>query len=201
MKGSWQRANNRLHKDSGQKAALTCEPERSTANNKMKVQNTHERTVSSPIQPVGELLNSLSAPRDRLWPSESWPPMRFDRPLGEGARGGHGPIRYQVTQFEPGRRVRFEFTGPPGFDGFHEFQLISRSPEETIIRHAIRMKANGQALFTWPVIFRPLHDSLIEDAFNKAERQLGLSAGKSDWSGWVRILRLLLKKRTRRTSA
>jgi len=28
MKGSWQRANNRLHKDSGQKAALTCEPER-----------------------------------------------------------------------------------------------------------------------------------------------------------------------------
>ncbi len=167
----------------------------------MKVNNIHQRTVSSPIQPVGELLDSLSTTRDRLWPSESWPPMEFDHPLGEGVQGGHGPIRYQVTQFESGRRVRFRFTGPPGFCGFHEFQLISKSPEETIIRHVLRMKTTGQALFTWPVIFRPLHDALIEDAFNKAARQLGLPAGKSDWSGWVRMLRFLLKKKARKTSA
>jgi len=127
--------------------------------------------------------------------------MRLDRPLQEGAKGGHGPIRYQVTQFEPGRRVRFQFTGPSGFDGFHEFKLILRFPEETIIRHALRMNASGQALFTRPIIFRPLHDALIEDSFNKAEGQLGLSARESDWSGWARILRFLLKKRTRRTSA
>ncbi len=63
------------------------------------------------------------------------------------------------------------------------------------------MKTTGQALFTWPVIFRPLHDALIEDAFNKAARQLGLPAGKSDWSGWVRMLRFLLKKKARKTSA
>ena len=91
----------------------------------MKVKNIHERMISSPIQPVGELLDSLSAPGDRLWPYESWPPMRFDRPLGEGAKGGHGPIRYQVTRFEQGRRVRFEFTAPSGFDGFHEFEVSS----------------------------------------------------------------------------
>ena len=163
----------------------------------MKVENTHERTMCRPIRQVAELLNSLSAEKDRLWPCESWPPMRLDRPLEEGAKGGHGPIRYRVTHFEPGRRVRFKFTGPSGFDGFHEFKLISRSQEETTIRHEIHMKAKGQALFTWPFIFRSLHDALIEDAFNKAERELGLSAADSNWSVWVRILRFLIKNRRR----
>lgn len=167
----------------------------------MKTKNVHERTICRSIQRVGELLDSLSTEKDRLWPSESWPPMRLDRPLREGAKGGHGPIRYQVIQFEPGRRVRFKFTGPPGFEGFHEFILISRSQEETTIRHEIHMNAKGQSLFTWPVIFRPLHDALIEDAFNKAERQLGLPAGDSDWSVWVRILRFLFKNRKGRTGA
>jgi len=167
----------------------------------MKVKNIHERTICRSLQQVGELLNSLSAEKDRLWPSELWPAMRLDRPLGEGAKGGHGPIRYRVTQFEPGRRVRFTFTGPSGFDGFHEFKTISRSQEETIICHEIHMKVKGQALFTWPIIFRPLHDALMEDAFNKAERELGLSAADSDWSAWVRILRSLFRNRKRRTAA
>jgi hypothetical protein len=48
--------------------------QRATLNTEMKVNNIHQRTVSSPIQPVGELLDSLSTTRDRLWPSESWPP-------------------------------------------------------------------------------------------------------------------------------
>jgi hypothetical protein len=163
----------------------------------MKIKNIHERKIDRSLQQVGELLNSLSADKDRLWPCESWPPMRLDRPLEEGAKGGHGPIRYQVIKFEPGKRVRFEFMGPAGFEGFHEFKLISRSQVETSIRHEIHMKATGQALLTWPIIFRPLHDALIEDAFNKAERQVGLSAADSDWSAWVRILRFLFRNRRR----
>ena len=47
------------------------------------------------------------------------------------------------------------------------------------------MKVKGQALFTWPIVFRPLHDALIEDAFNKAGGQLGLSAADSDRNTWV----------------
>ncbi|UNO43730.1 DUF2867 domain-containing protein [Streptomyces sp. MST-110588] len=38
--------------------------------------------------------------------------MRFDRPLGVGAYGGHGPVRYRVSAYDPGRRIRFDFTSP-----------------------------------------------------------------------------------------
>ena len=95
----------------------------------MNVASVHERVVARPIDEVGGLLDSLATPRDRLWPRETWPAMRFDRPLAVGARGGHGPIRYEVIEYDPGVRVRFRFTGPSGFDGFHEFCLIARQTD------------------------------------------------------------------------
>jgi hypothetical protein len=33
-----------------------------------------------------------------LWPKDKWPPMRFDRPLCLGARGGPGPIHYSIKE-------------------------------------------------------------------------------------------------------
>ena len=86
----------------------------------MPVLNIHERIIAAPLDSVGRLIDSLSSPDDRLWPQELWPAMRFDRPLAVGARGGHGPIRYDVAAYAPGRSVRFRFTGPKGFNGFHE---------------------------------------------------------------------------------
>jgi hypothetical protein len=42
----------------------------------MKIKNIHERKMGRSLQQVGELLNSLSADKDRLWPCESWLPIR-----------------------------------------------------------------------------------------------------------------------------
>ena len=155
----------------------------------MSVLNVHERRLGASPAVVGALIDSLASKEDRLWPRESWPPMRFDRPLEVGARGGHGPIRYRIETYEPGRIISFRFEGPPGFVGTHGFS-VDRSEEGTILQHTLAMEARGWARLSWPLVFRPLHDALLEDALTKAER--GTGAGEPvvvPWSRYVRVLR------------
>lgn len=158
----------------------------------MPVLNIHERIITAPLDSVGRLIDSLSSPDDRLWPQELWPAMRFDRPLAVGARGGHGPIRYDVEAYEPGRSVRFRFTGPKGFNGFHELAAEPSGAGSTCLRHTLQMRTTGLARLSWPLVYRPLHDALIEDALDKAERSLGRMPAGARWSPYVRLLRWAL---------
>jgi hypothetical protein len=41
------------------------------------------------------------------------------------------------------------------------------------------------------LIYRPLHDALIEDSLATAERSLGVAGVRPQWSVWVRLLRFL----------
>jgi hypothetical protein len=50
-----------------------------------------------------------------------------------------------------------------------------------------------QAALTWPLIFRPLHEALIEDSLDDAERALGGEPPAREWSPWVRLLRRLFR--------
>lgn len=160
----------------------------------MRVRNVHERTLAASPDEVGALLDSLASRSDRVWP-EQWPPMRFDRPLQFGAVGGHGPIRYQVDQYDPGRRVRFRFTGPSGFHGTHGYEVTAPEQGKTLLRHMLEMDARGPALLSWPLVFRPLHDALMEDSLDRVERSLGIGpAQPSRWSAYVRCLRWILRK-------
>lgn len=153
----------------------------------MRVTNVHERTLAAPPEAVGKLIDSLASDHDGIWP-RGWPRMRLDRPLGAGARGGHGPIRYHVEAFIPGESIRFRFTAPRGFEGFHAFG-VRPDPEGTVLRHVVEMSARGRALFHWLLVIRPLHDALIEDAFSKAEESLGLPITARRWSWQVKLLR------------
>jgi hypothetical protein len=124
--------------------------------------------------------------------------MVLDKPLGVGARGGHGPIRYVVEEYEPGRRVVFRFTRPKGFHGTHSFTL-NATEDGCELLHAIEMSVTGPALLTWPLVFRPLHDALLEDSLDKVESEL--SEGEWCWRDLallVRLLRNLLARRSRR---
>jgi hypothetical protein len=87
----------------------------------------------------------------------------LDRPLGGGASGGHGPVRYAVEEFSPGQTVKFRFAGPIGFNGHHRFEILPKGGQSTVLRHTIDMDAKGPALLSWPPVFRPLHDALLED--------------------------------------
>ena len=163
----------------------------------MNISNIHKRIINKPITEVGALLNSLSSKDDQLWPHEKWPRMKFDRDLSVGATGGHGPIRYVVTEFEPGKKIKFKFTGPSGFHGSHWLELKEVEGIKTEIKHTIRMDVSGSAVISWPIIFGPLHDALIENSFDKAQQSFEQCQNLSIWSPWVIFLRWLLKNKKR----
>jgi hypothetical protein len=151
----------------------------------------HERRLPVPIEEVGALIDDLSSPRDRLWPRDAWPSMHLESGLRVGSAGGHGPIRYQVELYEPRRRARFRFTAPRGLAGFHEFR-VTESEGQTVLSHRLEARLGGLTALTWPLVYRPLHDALIEDALDRAESALRTGAGRrASWSMRVRVLRRL----------
>jgi hypothetical protein len=159
----------------------------------MKIQNIHERVIGGDAAAVGSLLDRLSSEDDRLWPGEDWAPMRFDRPLGVGATGGHGPIAYSVVAYEPSRRITFAFEpgeATRGFDGTHTFEAI---PDENGVRlvHRIDMEVSFGAALRWYLVIEPLHDALLEDAFDRAEGR-----PKRRYDLRVRALRWWMKRKS-----
>lgn len=160
----------------------------------MMVRNVHERIINARVQEVGSLIDGLGSRDDALWPRDRWPPIKFDRPLAVGASGGHGPVRYTVEAYEPGRRIRFRFLAPRGFDGTHEFDLEEIDAKRVRLRHTLVMRARGAARISWPFVFRPLHDALIEDALDCAENfcATSLPAKRREWTWHVRALRCVM---------
>lgn len=155
----------------------------------MQVRNVHERRLGALSSEVGALVDLLASPNDRLWPKRCWPRMKFDRPLGVGAVGGHGPIRYSVEEYRPGHYIRFRFTKPAGFVGFHAFEVLDMPDGTTLLRHVLEMDTHSLAIVSWPLAFRWMHDALIEDALTTAEVFLQLPVRLKPWSPLVRFLR------------
>jgi hypothetical protein len=154
----------------------------------MNVLNIHECKFCASRQRVGALIDSLASPGDALWPRHSWPRMELDRPLAVGAVGGHGPVGYLVEDYAPGRSIRFRFTRPKGWEGWHGFAIVSADESGTVLRQTLQMKVRIPALPMWLCFFRPLHDAVIADSFTTAEASLGLEPRLRPWSWWVRGL-------------
>jgi hypothetical protein len=166
----------------------------------MKVRNTHERLLDASVQELGRFIDGLAGGDDRLWPHDRWPPMRFDRPLGVGAEGGHGPVRYRVVEYVPGSRIAFGFDPEKGltrgFQGEHYFELEERVGQ-TLMRHVIRADCSPTAWLRWLLVVRPLHDALLEDALDQVAEAVGSPVDKpAKWSPWVRLLRSAVRART-----
>jgi len=62
-------------------------------------------------------------------------------------------------------------------------------------RHIIEMRLQGVARSSWPLAIRPLHDALIEDAFDRAESFINRPPGKREWSRWAKLLRRIMSRR------
>jgi hypothetical protein len=161
----------------------------------MKVVNIHQRVLDAPIATIGQLIDGLASANDRLWPHDRWPAMRFDRPLGVGALGGHGPIGYVVESYAPGRNIRFRFIEPQGFVGSHRFEAEAIEAAKTRLRHTIDMQATGRSWLVWALAIRPLHDALLEDLLDRAEVFAGKELPGRKWSRWVRIIRWAMRRR------
>lgn len=115
--------------------------------------------------------------------------MRLDGAPAAGVTGSHGPVRYTVETYEPGRRIQFRFTAPAGFDGTHRFVVIPDG-EGAWFEHHVEITPRGWAKVLWPLVFGPLHDALAEEAVARVVRELGGESAVPSWSLWVRILRL-----------
>ncbi|MFI1252373.1 DUF2867 domain-containing protein [Streptomyces netropsis] len=154
------------------------------------VRNIHERVIEAPAETVGALLDRLSSDDDPVFPTPAWPAMRFDRPLGVGAEGGHGPVRYRVGAYEPGSRLRFDFAPPS--DGFHELTVEPLGPGRCRVRHTLEQTQHGTEALAWALAFRFAHDTVVEEVFDNIERVATGSLRRAvRWSPWVRLLNRL----------
>jgi hypothetical protein len=166
------------------------------------VLNVHERRLPIPPEAAGRILDSLSSRDDLLWPGERWPPMVLDHGLASGSRGGHGLVRYKVSEYVPGRRVEFEFGAMKRlrtFRGRHYFEVLPRGGQ-VILRHTIDVDTDFATWVQWKLVIEHLHDALLEDAFDKAERKAGLPAPhRSAWPIRVRFLRWLVRRQAARS--
>jgi hypothetical protein len=156
--------------------------------------NVHERVIPASVDAVGRMIDTLGSVGDAVWPTGRWPPLKLDRPLQVGAAGGHGPIRYRVESYEPGRRVRFRFLWPGGFVGTHGFDVEDAGEGAGKLRHVIEMRTVGMAVLNWSLIIRPLHDALLEDALDKVEGAFRDVGPPRAWSRRVVFLRWLVRK-------
>ena len=128
------------------------------------IRNIHERVINAPLEPLGVLLDGLGQKDDRLWPSRYWPPMVLDRPLALGADGGHDDIYYYVSEYEPGRRVRFSFRPRTGLIGAHELSLDALDERRTRIRHVLIGRTRGAMRLMFSAAVEPLHDAVLAGA-------------------------------------
>ncbi|MDH6678729.1 hypothetical protein M2284_002942 [Rhodococcus sp. LBL1] len=159
----------------------------------MLIRNFHARSLPATPDEIGRLVDAVAGPEDLLWPVDHWPPMRFDMPLGIGADGGHGPVRYTVVGYTPGQWIRFRFNGSGGFVGFHELSVRPDGPDRTELSHLLTANAHGKDLLRWLLVLRPLHDALVEDLLDRAERAVaGTVHTPARWSPYVRRLRRIL---------
>jgi hypothetical protein len=133
------------------------------------IDNVHERILNAPAAEVGKLLDRLGAPGDPLWPSPTWIPMRFDRPLAVGADGGHGPVRYHVTAYEPGHRVEFTFHPRIGLTGTHTAEIVAHGPDTCVLRHRLTATPTGSMRLLWPALVGACHDTVVEHLLDNAE--------------------------------
>ncbi|KPC60498.1 DUF2867 domain-containing protein [Streptomyces chattanoogensis] len=132
------------------------------------LRDVHTRTIAAPADTVGALIDRLGGDPDPVFPTPAWPAMRFDRPLGVGADGGHGFVRYRVTAHEPGRRIRFDFTSGP--TGYHEAVVRPLGPDSCRVEHVLESEHGLRQRLLWWTAMRVLHGTVVEELLDNIEQ-------------------------------
>jgi hypothetical protein len=141
------------------------------------IDNTHERLLPVPATVAGALLDRIGRPGDPLWPSPTWLPMRLDRPVAVGATGGHGPVRYQVSAYRPGRMVEFTFDPRIGLTGTHTFEIDDHGDDTCVLRHRLTADATGWMRLSWAALIGACHDTVLEHLLDNAEQAVTGTVG------------------------
>ncbi|MEW6113746.1 MAG: SRPBCC family protein, partial [Thermodesulfobacteriota bacterium] len=79
--------------------------------------------------------------------------------------------------------------------GRHYFEALPIGGQVTL-RHVLEARCGLRAWLHWIAVIEPLHNALLEDALDRAERALNPSSSASTpWSLWVRLLRFVIRAR------
>lgn len=153
------------------------------------IQNIHARDIQAPVSLVGDILDTLGSPGDRVWASDIWvaEPVVFDRPLGVGAEGGHGSIRYSVVEYQPGRRIVFRISPGGGLSGSHGFELEPVGRDHTRITHFLDAETSPWMRPLVPILIG-WHDAMLETALDRVELEAtGSLQRRTRIPRWLRI--------------
>lgn len=163
------------------------------------IRNMHERFLAAEPAAVGAFLDTLGSDQDTVWLGDDWWPMVLDRPLEVGASSGHADTRYTVDLHEPGRRVVFRFDPACGLSGSHAFEA-EPCQGGVVLRHDLTARPLGRNRLLYPLVIRPIHDAMVEDAFDRIHERVVPGRTQTPWSPYVRLLRRLvgLAPRSRR---
>ncbi|MFD1372329.1 SRPBCC family protein [Actinoplanes sichuanensis] len=157
------------------------------------------RVIAAPVAVLGEMLDRLAGPNDTLWPHDE--PLWLDRPLDTGANGGHGTWRYTVTAYQPGLRVRFEFPADSPLAGYHELWVRAITHDRAEMVHILVAQSRGAMLLLWPLAERRLHQALVADLLDNAERAAtGTVRRPARRSLWVQLLHAIRPTRPAETA-
>lgn len=135
------------------------------------IRNVHSRSTVGPISMAKGLLATLGSSDDAVWPADRWDPIRLDRGLRPGSRGGHGPIRYTV-QAADDRSVWFGFDEQAGIRGGHGLAITPAEDGRVVWTHTLEIERPPR-LVTHLIV--ALHDALLEDLLDQVE---AVSAGR-----------------------
>lgn len=161
--------------------------------------NIHERVIAAPAEAVAPLLETFGQPNDQLWPFDDWVPLKLDRPLAVGADGGHGPIRYHVTDYQPGKKVTFTFHPRTGLIGTHELTLETLGPNRCKMTHILDAQPTGLMRVAVPLFVLSLHNAVLEDLLDNAQRHAeGTVPSPARWTWWVKLWRILTREKSAR---
>ena len=125
----------------------------------MKVINIHKREVQQSKAEIAKLFRTLSTDNDLMLATDKWPPMKLDNGLSVGSKGGHGPIRYSVADYQPEKLITFQFD-LTGFNGFHRFSINELEPAKSIttwtpilvlVGHSNKLLGKLECRLTWAV--------------------------------------------------
>ncbi|MBN8642818.1 MAG: hypothetical protein J0L86_13485 [Flavobacteriales bacterium] len=158
----------------------------------MKILNIHKRVINQPKTEIVKLFETLASDNDLMLATHKWSPMKLDKGLQIGSKGGHGPIKYHVIDYKPDDFIVFKFD-LKGFDGIHKFTISEISQNRTELSHTVDMITSGAATLKWVFAIRWLHDAYIEDALDKVENHSSTTKKRTEWSLWVRLLRTIMK--------
>jgi hypothetical protein len=148
----------------------------------------HTRPLPAPAATVGLLLDSLASAQDLLWPIPRWPPMRLDLPLRVGSHGGHGPLRYEVCEYQSGQLIRFRFD-PRQFLGYHGFEVLAHDERHSTLRHVLHGQPRGWSALAWSALLEPLHHAAVEDSLDRADAHVrGVAWEPRALHGGTRVL-------------